>query len=130
MKKNMLIYMRCFLCLCIILIPSCQLPLANHFRDEVFPQDTTAKIALSPVLFSSYGILSVVDIVAINPVRGCSNIPKTSEAIWDWPEDSTTVKYSTLPLKIVAIPVAALGTAIFSEQFLYHDDPTNKNKQN
>lgn len=109
-----------------IFITGCQLPLANHFRDQVFPQDDTTKIALSPLLFPSYAVLSVVDIVLVNPVRGCANVPKTTETVWNWPEEDTNTKYALMPFKLAAIPIADLGTIMFSEQFLYNDEAPKK----
>ncbi len=105
-------------------LAGCQLPLANYFRDQVFPQKTVSKVVLAPVLFPSYAVLSVVDIMIINPVRGCENVPNAASTIWNWPKDSPGTSAALIPLKVIAIPIAALGTAMFSEQFLYQDTPS------
>ena len=98
----------------------CQLPLANYVRDHTFPEDTTSKIALSPILLPTYAVLSVTDIVIINPVRGCKNIPDTVNSIWKWQnEDAWIGKGVLLPFKLIATPITAIGTTIFSEQFIY-----------
>ncbi len=103
----------------------CQLPLANHFRDKVFPQDTAAKIALSPVLFPTYAVLSVTDIAIVNPIRGCENIPYTFQNIWQWQNERPWLgNFALIPFKIIAIPPAAIGTAMFSEQFIYNRSPS------
>ena len=109
-----------------IFFTSCQLPLANYFRDEVFPEDETAKIALSPILLPTYGVLSVVDAAIVNPARGTKNVPKTVGTIWEWENKNWPVGYIALmPLKLIAIPPTALGITIFSEQFIYDSSVEN-----
>ena len=108
------------LLLCCLFLTGCQLPLANYFRDRVFPQDMTPKIALSPLLLPGYVLLSIVDITIINPINGIKNIPSTTSSIWSWEEKTPWLGYGVLLLpKLVAIPPAAVGTSMFSEQFQY-----------
>ena len=93
--------------------------MANHFRDQVFPQDTAAKVALSPFLFPAYACLCVTDVALVNPVRGCQNVPDVVSPIWEWENQNWVVgKALLLPLKFIAIPPAAIGTALISEQFI------------
>lgn len=111
--------------LCLI-VGGCQLPLAHYFQNEVFPQDTTTKIVLSPLLFPAYAVCSVMDIAIINPARGCSNVPEVTSDIFAWPQNASGVTHALLmPLKIIAVPPAAIGTALFSEQFLYEQKRTH-----
>ena len=107
-----------------ILLGGCQLPLANYLRDRVFPQDTTTKVVMAPVLFPAYAVASIVDVVIINPVRGTKNVPKVVSSVWEWEDEPAWVgKGVLLPVKAVAIPLAALGTVMFSEQFIYEQAP-------
>ncbi len=116
-----------FLVIALITISGCQLPTANYFRDQVFPQETLPKVLLSPVLFPGYAVLSVVDIAVVNPVRGCANVPDSVSSVWNWQNEPTPgIGAALIPVKIIAIPPAALGTAIFSEQFIYQDEPTKR----
>lgn len=104
--------------LLLILSLGCQLPSANYFRDEIVPRDTVTKVALSPLLLPAYAVLCVGDIVIINPIRGAQNVPKVSSDIWDWQSSEPWLGYGALlPVKLVGIPAAAIGTTIFSEQF-------------
>lgn len=109
--------------LCIILslvATGCQLPLANYLRDQVFPEDTATKVALSPVLLPAYATASVVDVAMINPTRGMSNVPEVVKNIWEWEDQHLWLgKGVLLPLKFIGIPLATIGTVIFSEQFIY-----------
>ena len=117
----------CILLVFVLLTPGCQLHLANYFRDKVFPQDTTAKVALAPLLFPSYAVLSVTDVIIINPILGAKNIPETTSSIWGWGNKNAWVGYVALmPVKIVAIPLGAIGTMMFSEQFLYSGSKESK----
>ena len=126
--KNTFIF--CILCFTYIISNGCQLPLANHFRDKVFPQDSTAKIALSPILFPTYAILSVADVAIVNPVRGCENIPHVIKSIWEWQNDKPWLgNFALIPFKVIAIPPASIGTAIFSEQFIYNNSGSAKSQK-
>lgn len=114
----------------LLLLVGCQLPMANYLRDHVFPQDTTAKIALSPILFPTYAVTSVLDVTLINPIRGTRNVPEVARTLWEWEDDPAWVgKGVLLPVKIVAIPLGALGTIMFSEQFLYEPSSPVKPSQ-
>ena len=113
----------CIFFLFLLFLSGCQLPLANYFRDQVFPQDTAAKISLSPLLLPAYAILSVTDVTIINPVRGCENVPSVFKSIWQWQNEKPWLgSFALIPFKIIAIPPAAIGTAIFSEQFIYNKE--------
>jgi hypothetical protein len=102
-----------------LFLAGCQWPTAYYVRDNVFPQDTGAKIALSPVLLPAYVVLAVTDIMVVNPVRGARNVPSVVEDIWDWEKQNPWIgKGVLLPIKFVAIPAAAIGTVMFSEQFI------------
>ena len=108
-----------FLCIltCIVL-SGCQLPLSNTMRDEVFPKEAGTKLALSPILLPTYAVCCVLDVFIINPIRGCANIPSTCSSIWSWKNESPALGYGALlPVKLIAIPPAAIGTMMFSEQF-------------
>lgn len=101
----------------------CQWPLAYAFRDNVVPDDTTAKIALAPLFLPAYIILGTVDMIIVNPLHGTNNVPDVVESIWKWESLRPWVGYGALlPLKLVAIPPAVLGTVMFSEQFV-RDSP-------
>lgn len=118
-----------FCIVCFSTFYGCQLPLANHFRDKIFPQETTEKIALSPILFPTYAVLSVFDISIINPVRGCENVPQAIQSIWQWQNDRPWLgNFALIPFKVIAIPPAAIGTAIFSEQFIYNKSSSGQGK--
>jgi hypothetical protein len=105
-----------------ILLSGCQLPSANYFRDNVVPEDNTTKILLSPVLLPSYATLCVLDIALVNPIRGTQNVPSVSKAIWLWQNDPAWLGWGLLsPVKVAATPPAAVGTMIFSEQFVYRE---------
>lgn len=107
----------------------CQLPLANYLRDNLFPEETGAKIALSPILLPTYAVASVLDIAVVNPVRGVKNVPGVAERVWFWEDDPLWLgKGLLLPVKMVAIPAAAVGAVMFSEQFLYEGDGTDKSR--
>lgn len=116
MKKRFLCVLAC------LLFASCQLTTANYLRDKVFPQETGTKLLLSPILFPTYIIACVGDIVIVNPVMGTANVPKVTKSIWKWQNDSPWLGYGALlPVKMVAIPGAAIGTIMFSEQFVYQE---------
>lgn len=107
--------------ICIFFV-SCQLPTANYLRDKAFPENNVTKIALSPILFPTYVVACVVDIALVNPARGTLNVPKVSENIWKWQNKNPWIGYVALmPVKIVGIPLAAVGTTAVSEQFIYND---------
>ena len=109
--------------LMLLLVTGCQWPLAYQMRDQVFPEDTATKIALSPILLPTYVVCAVTDMAIVNPVRGTKNIPDTATTIWNWENEQPWLGYGLLmPLKLVAIPPAALGTMMFSEQFASQDD--------
>lgn len=101
---------------------SCQLPTANYLRDHVFPEDTGTKLALSPILLPTYIITTAVDLSIVNPVRGAVNVPGVTKDIWEWGNKKPWLGYGVLlPVKLIAIPGAAIGTIMFSEQFIYND---------
>ena len=106
----------------LVLFTSCQLPTANYLRDRVFPEDNTTKLALSPILLPTYIIGCVTDIAIVNPARGTLNVPQVSKQIWGWQNKEPWLGYGALlPVKLIAIPGAAVGTTMFSEQFIYSD---------
>ncbi|HPY74354.1 MAG: hypothetical protein KBC30_01855 [Planctomycetes bacterium] len=112
-----------FILFCLIFCTSCQLPMSNYMRDNVFPTETTSKIIMSPILLPTYAVCCVADIVLVNPVRGCKNVPNVVSTIWQWENTNPWIGYGALaPVKIIAIPPAVVGTAIFSEQFIYSEN--------
>lgn len=114
---------------CLSCLVGCQWPLAYYMRDQVFPEDTASKIALAPVLLPAYVVCAVVDITMVNPVRGAANVPSTVTTIWEWENANPWVgRLALMPLKLIAIPLAAIGTVMFSEQFAYTDTPAAPKK--
>lgn len=108
-----------FIGICIFLV-SCQLPTANYLRDNTFPKSDATKLALSPVLLPTYIVACVIDITLVNPARGTRNVPKVSKTIWEWQNREPWIGYGALlPVKIIGIPLAAVGTTMMSEQFIY-----------
>jgi hypothetical protein len=92
-------------------------------RDQVFPEDTASKIAMVPLLLPAYIVCAVVDTTMVNPVRGAHNVPGAVTTIWQWEDENPWIgKVALLPLKIIAIPPAVLGTVMFSEQFAYSEN--------
>ncbi|BBM85957.1 hypothetical protein [Candidatus Uabimicrobium amorphum] len=109
-----------FLVAMCVFIVSCQLPTANYLRDNTFPKNDATKLALSPVLLPTYIVACVVDIALVNPARGTLNVPKVSKTIWGWQNREPWLGYGVLmPVKIIGIPLAAIGTTAMSEQFIY-----------
>ncbi|WP_372365463.1 hypothetical protein [Candidatus Uabimicrobium sp. HlEnr_7] len=116
MKKYCLL-----ICACVF-FTSCQLPTANYLRDRTFPESDATKLALSPVLLPTYIVACVVDIVLVNPARGTLNVPRVTKQIWGWQNRTPWLGYGALmPVKIIGIPLAAIGTTAMSEQFIYSD---------
>jgi hypothetical protein len=99
----------------------CQTPTATYFRDEVAPQDPATRVMAVPLLLPAYLVLTVLDIVIINPVHGAANVPQVTGEIWSWGDaQGPWVAYGAMmPLKLIGIPLSAIGTTVFSEQFEY-----------
>ena len=106
------------LTLAALLLSGCQTPTAAYLRDRVFPQQMAIKVAASPVLLPMYIVATGLDIVIVNPLRGMSNVPTHVGYVWGWANEEPWVGYGLLmPAKLVAMPVTAVGSTIFSEQF-------------
>ena len=124
MKKYRQSTTKLFIILSLLAITGCQMPLANHARDEWFPQDNTKRLILSPILLPGYMLFCFTDIFLVNPIRGSQNVPETMDSLWSWKNDRGWLGLGLLlPVKLVATPPAALGTAMFSEQFSYYEPP-------
>lgn len=103
-----------------LLILGCQTPLADGFREHVVPDDTVWLAATSPLTLPTYVLLTVVDVVVVNPFRGFSNIPDWLATYWTWggTQESNAVWWSLFPFKLVGTPVVILSAILFSEQFI------------
>lgn len=96
----------------------CQTPTAEYFRDSVFPQDMATKVASAPLLLPMYLLLTIFDVIIVNPVRGTNNVPEQVGNVWSWGNEEPWIGYGAMmPVKLVGIPIVAVGTTLFSEQF-------------
>ncbi len=107
--------------LVLAMLAGCQTPLASSFRDDVMPDEPALKVASFPLLFPAYIVITFVDLTMVNPVRGATNVPDVTGRLWSWHnEENPWVGYGALmPVKLIAIPIVAVGTTMFSEQFDY-----------
>lgn len=111
------------------LLSGCRLSLANYARDEMFPQDTTAKVVMSPLLLPTYMLFSVIDVTIINPVDGANNVPEAVSSLWGWQNETTWVGLGALlPVKVAATPLWVVGVTMFSEQFARAQRPQRINQ--
>lgn len=103
------------------LLSACRTQTADYFRDEVMPNDLPTKIVSAPVTLPVYILLTLVDIVIVNPLDGAGHVPRVVGDLWGWhSQKNAWIAYGALlPVKLVGTPVAAAGTTIFSEQFVY-----------
>lgn len=99
---------------------SCQTPTADGFRQHVVPNDTLWLVVSSPLTFPTYIILTAVDVVIVNPIRGLANIPEWLYDYWSWgvSNESNAVWWSLFPFKAIGIPLVIVSAIMFSEQFV------------
>ncbi len=111
------------------LLSGCRLSLANYARDEMFPQGTTAKVAMSPLLLPTYMLFSVIDVAIINPVDGANNVPEAVSSLWGWQNETAWIGLGALlPVKLAATPLWVVGVTMFSEQFAKTEGPQRINR--
>ena len=99
----------------------CRTQTANYFRDQVMPNDVATKVVSAPVTLPIYIVLTLVDVVIINPIDGAGHVPRIVGDLWGWhSEKNVWVAYGALlPINVAATPFAVVGTTVFSEQFVY-----------